>query len=71
MQDTTKTLEIYEDTLYPSLRRLDINNIVEDNVLPHKNVTIRVSHTEHGVNIVGYTSTEDEKEEIRELIRQQ
>jgi len=71
MQDTTKTLEIYEDALYPSLRRLDINSIVEDNASPHNNATIRASHTQHGVNIVGYTATEDEKEEIRELIRQQ
>ena len=50
---------------------LGINNIVEDNASPHNNTTIREIHTQHGVNIVGYTATEDEKEEIRELIRQQ
>ena len=38
---------------------------------PYNNVTIREIHTQHGVNIVGYTATEDEKDEIRELIRQQ
>ena len=71
MQDTAKTLQIYGDALYPSLRRLGINSIVEDNASPHNNATIRESHAQHGVNIVGYTATEDEKDEIRELIRQQ
>ena len=71
MQDTEKTLQIYADALYPSLVRLGINSIVEDNASPHNNDTIRASHEQHGVNIVGYTATEDEKEEIKELIRQQ
>ena len=71
MQDTAKTLQIYGDVLYPSLRRLGINSIVEDNASPHNNTTIRESHSQHGVNIVGYTATEDEKDQIRELIRQQ
>ena len=71
MQDTAKTLEIYADALYPTLRRLGINSIVEDNASPHNNAKIRASHEQHGVNIVGYTATEAEKEEIKDLIRQQ
>ena len=71
MQDTAKTLQIYADALYPTLARLDINSIVEDNASPHNNDKIRESHQQHGVNIVGYTATEAEKEEIKGLIRDQ
>ena len=71
MQDTAKTLQIYADALYPTLNRLGINSIVEDNASPHNNAKIRQSHEQHGVNIVGYTATEEEKEEIKALIRQQ
>ena len=55
-------------TLVSAGRRLGINNIVEDNASPHNNTTIREIHTQHGVNIVGYTATEDEKDQIRELM---
>ena len=69
MQDTSKTLEIYEEALYPTLTRFGIDEIVEDNASPHNNDTIRASHTEHNVRIVGYDATDEDKEEIRRLIR--
>ena len=54
MQDTTKTLEIYEDVLYPALTRLGLDSIiVEDNASPHNNEEIRNSHRRHNVNIMG------------------
>ena len=71
MQDTAKTIEIYEEALYPTLTRLGLDQIVEDNASPHNNDTIRASHTAHNVRIVGYTATEAEKEEIKALIRLQ
>ena len=71
MQDTSKTLEIYEEALYPTLRQQRINFLVEDNASPHNNQTIRDSHHRHQVNIVGYECTEAEKEEIKDLIREQ
>ena len=71
MQDTAKTLEIYETALYPALIRYDINSIVEDNASPHNNADIRASHDRHNVNIVGYTATPEQKEQIKDLIRQQ
>ena len=71
MQDTNKTLEIYEEALYPAMTKAGINQIVEGNASPHNNDTIRDSHQRHGLQIVGYTATDIEKEEIRELIREQ
>ena len=71
MQDTAKTLEIYEEALYPTLTRFGIDEIVEDNASPHNNNSIRDSHRNHNVRIVGYTATPAEKEEIRALIRLQ
>ena len=71
MQDTKKTLEIYNEALYPTLQRLGIRHIVEDNASPHNNARIRASHRDNGVIIVGYTATDDEKETIVELIRGQ
>ena len=71
MQDTAKTIEIYEDALYPTLTRLGLDEIVEDNASPHNNDTIRASHTRHDVRIVGYTATDEQKEEIRRLIGEQ
>ena len=71
MQDTAKTLEIYREALYPTMRELGINQLVEDNASPHNNDTIRASHTHHNINIVGYRATEAQKDEIRGLIRQQ
>ena len=68
MQDTAKTLEIYETAFYPALTRMRINNIEEDTVSPHNNETIRDSHRRHNVNIVGYTVTETQKEKIKDLI---
>ena len=64
-------MQIYVDALYPTLREYGLNDIVEDNASPHNNDAIRQSHTDHNVNIVGYTATAAEKEEIIELIRQQ
>ena len=69
MQDTKKTLEIYEEALYPTLTRLHMDEIVEDNASPHNNDTIRASHTDHNVRIVGYDATPGDKDEIRRLIR--
>ena len=71
MQDTAKTLEIYNEALYPTMRRLGLNDLVEDNASPHNNADIRQSHQEHNINIVGYNATAAEKEEIVELIREQ
>ena len=71
MQNTSKTLEIYEDALYPTLRQQVINSIVEDNASPHNNQAIRDSHRRHGVRIVVYQATQTEKDEIIELIRAQ
>ena len=71
MQDTQKTIEIYEEALYPTLARYGLDEIVEDNASPHNNETIRASHRAHNVRIVGYTATEEEKGQIRALIRVQ
>ena len=71
MQDTRKTMQIYNEALYPTLTTWGLNKIVEDNASPHNNETIRESHRAHNVHIVGYTATEDEKENIRALIRAQ
>ena len=71
MQDTAKTLDIYEKALYPALIKYDIDSIVEDNASPHNNDAIRASHRHHHANIVGYTATPEQKEEIKALIRQQ
>ena len=71
MQDTAKTLEIYAEALYPTLTRLHLDSIVEDNASPHNNDAIRASHIAHNVNIVGYTATPADKLEIRRLITQQ
>ena len=71
MQDTSKTLEIYADALYPALREQRIKHIVEDNASPHNNDAIRESHREHGAHIVGYTATDEDKEEIVRLIEEQ
>ena len=71
MQDTTKTLEIYDTTLYPTMRRFGIDQLVEDNASPHNNDRIRASHHRHNIRIVGYEVTDAEKEEIRACIRRQ
>ena len=71
MQDTAKTLEIYEDALYPALQHFGIDSLVEDNASPHNNNDIRDSHRRHHVNIVGYHATAAEKDQIVALIRQQ
>ena len=71
MQDTKKTLQIYEEALYPALEKYGIDSIVEDNASPHYNQKIRQSHRHHGVNIVGYHATPADKEEIKRLIRVQ
>jgi len=71
MQDTNKTLEIYNEALYPTMAALRITHLVEDNASPHNNQRIRDSHTEKGINIVGYSATAAEKADIRNLIEQQ
>ena len=71
MQDTEKTLEIYREALYPKMRQQGLDQLVEDNASPHNNDTIRASHRDHNIRIVGYRATQQEKEDIRELIRQQ
>ena len=71
MQDTAKTLQIYSEALYPTLRQWGLEEIVEDNASPHNNDNIRQSHRENGARIVGYNATAAEKEQIVELIREQ
>ena len=71
MQDTSKTLEIYADALYPTLQEWGMTEIVEDNASPHNNDSIRQSHRDNGAQIVGYSATADEKAQIVDLIRQQ
>ena len=71
MQDTAKTLQIYEEALYPTMQRLGLDQLVEDNASPHNNETIRESHRRHNIRIVGYEATDLEKDQIRALIRQQ
>ena len=71
MQDTAKTLEIYAEALYPTLREWGMDEIVEDNASPHNNDAIRQSHRDNNVRIVGYSATPAEKEAIKDLIRTQ
>ena len=71
MQDTAKTLEIYNEALYPTMAALGITQMVEDNASPHNNQRIRDSHIEHGIQIVGYSATVAEKSDILNLIEQQ
>lgn len=71
MQDTSKTLEIYSEALYPTLREWGLDEIVEDNASPHNNDDIRRSHHDNGARIVGYSATAAEKAQIVELIREQ
>ena len=71
MQDTEKTLEIYREALYPTLRQWGFDEIVEDNASPHNNDAIRQSHADNNTRIVGYTATPAEKEQIVALIRAQ
>ena len=71
MQDTTKTLEIYAEALYPTLREWGMDEIVEDNASPHNNDDIRQSHRANNVRIVGYSVTPAEKESIKDLIHTQ
>ena len=71
MHDTAKTLQIYRDALYPTLRRWGMRDVVEDNASPHNNDVIRESHRDNNVRLVGYTATPAEKEQIKALIRQQ
>ena len=53
-QDIDKTLQIYEDFLYPTMAANRLVHLVEDNVSPHNSNRIRQRHEEHGVQIVGY-----------------
>ena len=71
MQDTAKTLAIYNDALYPTMQQWGLDQLVEDNASPHNNNTIRASHADNNINIVGYTATPAEKQQIRDLIEEQ
>ena len=71
MQDTAKTLDIYNTALYPTMHRMGLTDVVEDNASPHNNTNIRSSHRDHGIKIVGYSATAAEKEQIKALIREQ
>ena len=48
-----------------------MDEIVEDNASPHNNDSIRQSHRDNNVGVVGYNATPAEKEDIKELIRVQ
>ncbi len=71
MQDTQKTIRIYEDSLYPFMHDHRLSWLVEDNASPHDNNTIREKHAEHDINLVGYTATGAEKLELVRLIKLQ
>ena len=67
------TLTHNREALYPFLSQHNLNEIVEDNVSCHNNDVIREEHRSRNVQLVGYhaTATEQEKEDIRALIREQ
>ena len=67
-QDIDKTLQIYNDHLYPVMRAHRLRHIVEDNASVHNSERIREKHREQGIHIVGYEATEQEKAEIVRLI---
>ena len=71
MQDTAKTLQIYQEALYPTMRTNRLTDLVEDNASPHNNQTIRDSHRANNIDIVGYHANAAEKDQIRALIQQQ
>ena len=71
MQDTAKTLEIYNEALYPTMQAYGLEQLVEDNASPHNNDTIRESHRQHNLQIVGYRATDEQKDEIRGLVERQ
>ena len=60
-----------EALYYPYLSEHSLNEIVEDNASCHSNECIRQLHQRHGVQLVGYEASDEEKEQIKELIRQQ
>ena len=53
------------------MRHQHLTHLVEDNVSPHNNQTIRDSHRANNIAIVGYHATAAEKDRIRTLIQQQ
>ena len=59
IQDTTTTQSIYyvyEEALYPTLTRLGLDKVVEDNSpVLNSHQSIRDCHRTHGVRIVGRT----------------
>ena len=71
MQDTKKTLQIYNDALYPTMQQWGLDQLVEDNASPHNNATIRQSHEDNNIRIVGYSATPAENQQIRDLIEVQ
>ena len=44
---------------------------MEDNASPHNNDVIRDEHKHNKVRLVGYEATDEEKDEIKRLIREQ
>ena len=71
MQDTHKTLEIYDEALYPYMIEHDLTHLVEDNASCHNNSSIRAEHARRGLTIVGYTATAAQKKRIVSLIQDQ
>ena len=61
----------HRESLYPFLNEHNLDEIVEDNASPHNNDSIRLEHQRNNVRLVGYTATEEEKDHIRQLIRDQ
>ena len=62
IKDTEKTLQIYVETLHPTLHEWIMNAV------PHNNDAIRQSHYDTNVRIVGYHVTPAEKETIKDII---
>ena len=50
------------EALYPYLTEHSLNEIVEDNASCHSNECIRQLHRSHGVKLVGYEVSDEEKE---------
>ena len=59
------------EALYPFLRKHNLDELVEDNASPHNNDVIRDEHKRNKVRLIGYEATDQEKDEIKRLIREQ
>ena len=69
--NTQSHIHTHRESLYPFLNEHNLDEIVEDNASPHNNDSIRLEHQRNNVRLVGYTATEEEKDHIRQLIRDQ